>query len=273
MDNLVIVYLARPRGDSYGGYNRVDSLFASVSLSRKFGPPTAPVVIFHEDFGEGEKQRFKSLDVRFESLPDWSIHQDRFISMRPGTVAVGSYGYQMMCWFFSGIMQRHPAVRDYSHYLRLDDDAYLLEPVSADSLRRSHYTYAAVFSEYEPGSRTLWDHTAKFLVQEGIPPRNYSGNAPYNNFHAASQELWNHPLIQRYLKSIEAVDGFMRHGWTDAAIHSHIIWGLCPAAGLKTESIPVKYRHNQHCLNHEEHTQYCYDKNHSRLTGGPPVID
>jgi hypothetical protein len=39
-----------------------------------------------------------------------------------------SKGYMMMCRFFSGIVQKHPELQKYSHYIRLDDDSYLTDP-------------------------------------------------------------------------------------------------------------------------------------------------
>ena len=84
MNDLVAVYSVRPKTDHYGSFNRLDCLFASVALLRKFAPPM-PVVIFHKDYGDEEKLRFKDLgDVRFERV-DWSGHESRFIPCGPRT--------------------------------------------------------------------------------------------------------------------------------------------------------------------------------------------
>ena len=173
--------------------------------------------------------------------------------------------------------QRHPAASGDSHYLRMDDDAYLIAPLTDNKIAsglQHDYTYAAIVVNYPPTALTLWEHSVKFFAREGIKPQlGYDAQVPYCNFHVASQKLWSHSLVRRYLESIEAVDGFMRQGWDDAAIQMAIIRHLCPVAGLKSQFLSIPYRHNQHCLNHSAHTPYCYDAQGSLSSGGPPKID
>mgnify|MGYP001997818112 CR=1 FL=1 len=46
----------------------------------------------------------------------------------PNSICFRPKGYLMMCRFFSGEMQKHPALQKYDGYIRFDDDSFLIEP-------------------------------------------------------------------------------------------------------------------------------------------------
>jgi hypothetical protein len=176
-------------------------------------------------------------------------------------------GYVLMCRFFSGQLQRHPALQGYSHYMRLDDDSFFqapwITPEHVDSLLVHDYVYRSLFYDLKD-HQGLFDWTLAFLKDAGygkdIPillrwltskgvlrDGQYTGLAPYNNFHLASLRMWSHPLVSAYVDRLEADHGCLKYGWLDANIHAMLIWCLAPLLGFGVyEDSSFGYRHNKH---------------------------
>jgi hypothetical protein len=174
----------------------------------------------------------------------------------------------MMCRFFSGVVQSHPEVTKYTHYMRLDDDSFFMEPaltphkVETEFLKHD-YVYRSVFQDTQD-QQSLWEFTLDFLRKEGYGQHidtlknelrkkyflrgdSYTGLAPYNNFHVASQRLWQNSLIQRYIAAIESSHGILQKGWMDANIHAMVIYVLTLFIGMKIQHDGTfGYRHNRH---------------------------
>lgn len=264
MTSMCIVYLASPR-ESYAydhvpslRLSRMEMLRGSVKISRRLFPKT-PIYVFHEDYTEEDIAGFP--EVSEFHVIDFTGKEAVFnpTLRRP-------YGYMMMCRFFSGILQSHPALQRHTHYMRLDDDSYFLEPwISPDRLSLQHdYTYRSLFLD-KTGQQSLFDFTLDFLRKDGLAHHipelmrqlkrrwffltdgSYSGVAPYNNFHIASLRLWGNPIVQRYIRAIEECDGILRYGWMDANIHSMIVFVLSLFCGMTNHhNSSFGYRHNQH---------------------------
>jgi len=270
--SLIVTYLASPRTSGWMKWSRLDCLCASISLLRKFAPPL-PLIVFHEDYTEEDKGKLLAVapDIRFE-LVDFSTHRNQFVSHRPAE-RVGSYGYAMMCRFFSGIMQAHPALTNYSHYMRLDDDSYIVGPVTPAALARmqSHdYTYNSLFSDPHPSQV---DYTVKFMAERGLKSSaGYQRQSPYTNFHASSLALWRHPVVQQFLPDQQ--QGCLEHGWQDASVAAMLVFYLCPALGLTVNfESDFSYRHNIQCVHRGPHSRYCTDGLGQQYSWGPPVLD
>ena len=272
MNAPVVVYLAdkRDRLDPVGWY-RIDCLCASIQTVKLF-MPSLPVVIFHEDFLEEDKRRIWNIvpEIKFEQI-DFETHRAFHVNCRPDG-RCGAYGYTMMCRFFCGVMQAHSAISGYSHYMRLDDDNYIVAPAPESFFNTAlsrDYTYACYSEEQH---RTLYKFTNDFLAAEGLkhlPP--YSDSVPYNNMHIASLALWRHPVIRKYTDKLEEVNGCVALGWTDASIHNMIVKGIAPQLGLKVcLDTTLSYRHNQQCIHKGPHTEYCYDGKNRQYPWGPP---
>jgi len=261
--SLCIVYLASPR--SHHVYNdptqesRLELLQGSVQVTRRLFPDT-DILVFHEDYTE---QEFRVLPevTRFVRV-DFSGHEQYLNSSlrRP-------YGYLMMCRFFSGIMQSHPEVTKYTHYMRLDDDSYFTEPYltreKVSEFLKHDYVYRSTFGDSQD-QQSLWEFTVDFLRKEGygahietlkkelrkkhfLYGEIYTGLAPYNNFHIASQRIWQNPMIQRYIAALEASHGILQKGWMDANVHAMIMYALTLFIGMKIHSdTTFGYRHNHH---------------------------
>lgn len=259
--NFCIIYLASPRShhifNDPNQESRLELLNGSLNITRKLFP-TTDIFVFHEDLEDGDIPDFAELiQVDFSGKEDIVNPKLR----RP-------YGYLMMCRFFSGIVQQHPKLQPYTHYMRLDDDSYFTEPYLTEDYVKTHllkhdYVYRSVFSDIQD-QKTLFDFTLNFLRKEGyashIPTllkelerkyivRNgeYTGIAPYNNFHIASRRLWDNPMVQRYIQTLDESNGILKLGWMDANIHSMIIYILTLFIGMKIHhESSFGYRHNRH---------------------------
>jgi hypothetical protein len=258
-----IIYLASPR--LFHIYNdptqasRLEILQGSLQTTRKLFP-NIDILVFHEDYVEEDFQtlpeatKFICIDFSgFESFTNPTLR-------RP-------YGYLMMCRFFSGVVQSHPELQKYTHYMRLDDDSFFLEPFLTEAkvteLLKHDYVYRSTFIDSQD-QQSLYESTLTFLKKEGyghtIPTlekelekryflknRLYTGLAPYNNFHLASQRLWQNPIVQRYIQYIEHEKGILRYGWMDANIHAMIVYILTLYCGMKIHHESwFGYRHNRH---------------------------
>jgi hypothetical protein len=259
---ICIVYLASPRSFREDIFHtpRTTLLKYSVAITQRV-LPTTDIYVFHEDYTETEFNQLPGVK-QFIQIDFSGFEQFR----KPGLRR--PYGYLMMCRFFSGVMQEHPILQEYTHYLRLDDDSYFLEPYITESclhkFENIDYVIRSVFHD-EQDQQSLCDFTFQFLEQNGyknvlpilkkqLQHHNflksetvYTGLAPYNNFHIASLRLWRHPLVKSYIQAIESNHGILQHGWMDANIHAMILYVLAPLASLNIHyEDSFGYRHNQH---------------------------
>ncbi len=273
MLNLIVVYLASPRDSGWLDWKRIDCLEASLKLL-KLHAPQWPVIVFHEDYTDEDQKRLEKVydPISFEKI-DISGHEQHHVNRRPDN-RVGTYGYCMMCRFFAGQLQAHPALSQYTHYMRLDDDSYIMSPLkqeSIDQMCAADYTYRSLYQE--PHQDT-WNFTLKFMEREGLkkPSIPFSRNSPYNNFHVSSLAMWNHPVVKKFLAEIEDGHYHVKDGWTDTAVHSAIIWLLGSALGFKFHvEKGFEYRHNIHCVHDGSHGKYCSDHLNGKYSWGPPA--
>lgn len=240
---------------------RYDVLRASMVITRRV-LPSIDVFVFHEDYTDEDIQGLPE-GIVFEKI-DFSGFESIYNPTLPT-----SRGYLMMCRFFSGVVQAHPLLKKYTHYIRLDDDSYFLEPYISESLVKSlvshDYVFRAVFHEAK-SQQSLYAFTMKFVnrftnpirmlqIKRLLVRRNfltesemYTGIAPYNNFHMSSLRLWNHPMVRQYIDAIEASGGIFSNGWLDANIHAMIVY-IFPYIIPDLSVAPCTtfgYRHNHH---------------------------
>ncbi len=275
MPNVAVVYLASPRASGWMEWTRLDCLAASLTLLRRHAPSWS-VIIFHEDYTNEDMRRLAGAaggNISFEKI-DISGQEQYHVNHRPDN-RVGTYGYCMMCRFFAGQVQAHPALAPYTHYVRLDDDSYIMSPLSQasiDKMTSADYAYRCLYQEpYE----ATWNFVYNFMKKEGlpIPNRSFSRNSPYNNFHMSSLAMWSHPTVKKLVALIEDGHYHVKDGWTDTAVHSAIIWLLGPTLGFKIhEEKGFDYRHNVHCSHDGPHGIYCKDKLNGQYSWGPPAV-
>jgi len=259
---LCIVYLASPRGFTLREgdgtvFSRMDVLRRSIAITTRCFP-TTDLFVFHEDYTEEDKQSFPGVT---EFLPvDFTTPQVPYASTN-----TSRKGYLMMCRFFCGVLQTHPRLQGYTHYMRLDDDSFFLTPYLTEEtvqpLLAHDYTYRSAFIEARD-QQSLFEFTIRFLIRSGVSPiqlsivksrlrtrailngDRYTGFAPYNNFHVSSLAMWRHPRVRAYLAAIEASGGIFRYGWLDANIHAMILFVLDCVKSQHVASFG--YRHNYH---------------------------
>lgn len=264
--SFCIVYLASPRDfpilPKKDLTPRMKVLQVSYKITRKHFP-TTDVFIFHEDYTEEDMTLFPGvkefIKVDFSGFD--SDHNPTF----------GRKGYLMMCRFFCGQLQKVPQLQQYSHYLRLDDDSFFMEPYLTEQLVKekfitNQYIYRSVFWE-NISQQTLFQYTMFFLEkiygvdffrmnmlrttlenERLIINGTYTGFAPYNNFHICPLELWRLPIVKKYLESIEKERGFLKYGWLDANVHAMILFVLSKIDSRITHLLNTSfgYRHNTH---------------------------
>jgi hypothetical protein len=250
-----IVYLASPRS-----FGRHEILKASLRITKRCFP-TTDIYVFHEGY---TAEDFADLPPIREAIPvDFTgfdhVHDPAF----------GRKGYLMMCRFFSGILQATPQLQPYSHYMRMDDDSFFLNPYITETrvqtMLKEDYAFRSLFHEARP-QQGLYDFTMHFLSRNGVNSvrrlqiqtglffrkivtrdGKYTGLAPYNNFHISSLRLWRHPLVIRYLQEIEACGGILRYGWLDANIHAMIAFIFPYVIPIRVlNDVWFGYRHNVH---------------------------
>ena len=228
-----------------------------------------PVLIFHEDLTPDIMEDFIEIykDITFHKLDSF---RDNALPYNKSNCKC-SKGYMTMCRFFSGILQQHEALQCYEHYIRMDDDSFLIEPfIDIDTFLypwhsgNSDYVFRTLFkdnAEKINKPNGLFNFTNQFCLQYKLPIHKlipdlikiqflyndmYTGLAPYNNFHYSSLKLWKHPVIKHYIKIIIDNNFIHKHGWMDANIHAMIIFILAPLIGMKVQNITnFGYRHNR----------------------------
>lgn len=288
MPSWCIVYLASPKDRRiFGtGARKLDILRASLRIARACFPET-PIFVFHEDFGEEEKALCPEV-TEFHPV-DFETGSEEYVKYE------FPKGYMMMCRFFSGILQKHPRLQDFTHYMRLDDDSYFLEPIPTPALiagfLTKDYVYRSVFHDRKE-HQGLYDFTIEFLRSKGATDasirtlevhlrtigfldgsRQYTGLAPYNNFHLSSLRLWSNPLIAEYTDRLERVHAILRKGWLDANIHSMIVFVLLPFIGYSSHlALDFGYRHNKHVSSNTDSSIRWVDSLpfHPRFSDLPP---
>lgn len=256
--NMCIVYLASPilsLEPTQSGLSRFDVLKISLHSVQKY-LPGFPILIFHEDYSQKQFEELSLIttNISFEKISFFG-HDEHFVYRKR------QKNYLMMCRFFCGPLQSHPALSQYDSYLRLDDDSFLIPPIMENKniFEKYDYAYRSVFVENHDQS-TLFHFTKSFLEKKKLVVdqeqlkkigllnnKNYTGMAPYNNFHFSKLSMWKHPLIQEYIKTIEEKHCILKYMWLDANIHSMIIFLLAPFCDLNIGCITTfGYRHNRH---------------------------
>jgi len=234
--SLCILYLASPRGNESG--KRLSALQTSINITKKVFP-TTDILVFHEDLIDTDLPEYvKLIQIDFSGYEKYHTYNHR-------------YGYLMMCRFFSGILQNHSAIQNYTHYMRLDDDSFFIEPcenIDINEFMKYDYVYRSTFIENGHPQTELYKFTESFLHSKKLHMTSFNKQlAPYNNFHVASLRLWKHPLVKEFLDEIENNQLILKKGFLDANIHAYIIWGLLPLTDLTVKPINTfGYRHNYH---------------------------
>eukprot|EP00906_Rhabdomonas_costata_P025831 RCo036893 len=195
--------------------------------------PHYPVMIFHEDFMNEEKQAlfdlFPRISLRFHRV-DWKFpeHFDR--STLPAAVSCPpktSVGYRHMCRFHA--MEVHTILsREWEWHWRLDDDSYLLGDIGYDVFRfmeenKMLYGFAGTAYEDENCIEGFYDAVNSFLTKHPEIPVGFYKAWPrntivYNNFELSHRSVFESQVYQSFFDHVDRTGRIFTHRWGDAPI-------------------------------------------------------
>lgn len=181
--------------------------------------------------------------------PEW-VNQTLAAEMRhqlqlKNVVYAESESYRHMCRFYLGFFYKHPLVRQYRYYWRLEPGVRFYCDIDYDVfafMRENEKAYAFVLSmfEYSDTIPLLWDTAQRhFALQENAPDptlldlvRNNDVNGTYNlchfwlNFEIADLSFFSSPQYEAYFTSLDRSGGFFYERWGDAPVHTLAVANL-----------------------------------------------
>lgn len=145
--------------------------------------------------------------------------------------------YHNMCRFFSRSFYKHPLVKDYEFYWRVEPNVRFRCDIEVDPFdymknNGKKYGFVIAIREFMASIPTLAEKTGKFLgtVYHKIPKKEnltfmfengeYNGCHFWSNFEIGSFEFFRSPLYNAYLDHLEQSGGFYYERWGDAPVHS-----------------------------------------------------
>lgn len=173
-------------------------------------------------------------------------------------------GYASMCQFWSyDIWFKHQFLRENCDYImRFDDDSYLINSTQYDLFEEFHknqydYGYKIIFHDNN-GLEFLQENLRTFLpinqtrrgcIESLCTPLNggigYDGLAVYNNFFLIRLNLiYEHPIIEQYLKQLISINAFYRYRIGDANIQTICL--LLIQTPINITHMKFPYNHNVH---------------------------
>ncbi|BGP03155.1 hypothetical protein JCM10021v2_006882 [Rhodotorula toruloides] len=203
--------------------------------------------------------------------PEW-IDEERAAEARKKmeeqhVIYGGNKVYRRMCRFFSGFVHKHPLLKDYDYYWRLDPNVKFYcdfenDPFKLMQERKKKYGWVVSLYEYKETIETLWQTTKEFIDKNPhylAKPNNmkwisnddgetYNRCHFWSNFEIADLNWLRSEAYEKYFEHLDRAGGFSYERWGDAPVHS-----IAAALFLKPEEVhyfnDVGYRHEpfQHC--------------------------
>lgn len=219
-----ILYLVRT------SVNDIKLLQHSINLLKQnfIGLEKVDILIFHEKSLEtalnhisGFHKNIKFQEIKF-TLPDF-YNNFEYPERFPHPFVEGmffSLGYRHMCRFFSGEIFRHPILRDYKNYLRLDTDSFILDMkfdlfdlVDKNEIFYGYIEQGVQFDD--PGvTKGLWD-LAKSIKSDIEIEEN---KMYYTNFEVCNINWFLNSDYMKFYDQIDRSGGIMTGRWGDAPI-------------------------------------------------------
>ncbi|RQM04604.1 hypothetical protein DH86_00004345, partial [Scytalidium sp. 3C] len=184
-------------------------------------------------------------------VPEW-IDEEKFKAaaqvMKAKLVKYASkMSYHQMCRWFSGFFYKHPALKDFRYYWRVEPNIKLFCDIDYDVFRYmqdNNKTYGFTINIYDDPNTipSLWPETLKFIAEhpEAVSPRNsmdwltdsslrpdvnmkangYSTCHFWSNFEIGDLDFWRSPAYEAYFEHLDRAGGFFYERWGDAPVHS-----------------------------------------------------
>ena len=167
------------------------------------------IIIFHEKSFDSSYQRKvqqpNECGVIFQEvnfiLPDYddkikenisTIYPHPSETSRPGF----SMGYRYMCDFFSGSLYEQKLLKDYSYYLRLDTDSFILSKIKYDLFewmedKKCEYGFIlpAIDTDHPKVVEGLWNKTSKYISENNIKTQISINTIPDGQFYYTNFEI------------------------------------------------------------------------------------
>lgn len=206
-------------------------------------------VEFTEEFKNGVKQmisgkaEFGLIPESQWSYPKWidikKAEKSREEMEKKNVIYGGSLPYRHMCRYNSGFFFRHPLLKDYDYYWRVEPGVDFTCDINYDPFlfmqdNNKEYGFTIMLPEYEATIPTLWDQTQKFIKKypQMLHPRNvlkalfakegggYNLCHFWSNFEIASLKFLRSDAYIKYFEHLDLAGGFFYERWGDAPVHS-----------------------------------------------------
>ncbi|GMM46917.1 hypothetical protein DAPK24_034920 [Pichia kluyveri] len=185
------------------------------------------------------------------SYPDY-IDEDKAREVRESRkwarITYGtSESYRHMCRFNSMFFYKHPIMREYEYYWRIEPDVNFHCDIMEDPFKflkdeGIKYGFTISMRELHNTIETLWETSKKYFnslnkdyfskevdnLSEFISDDNgetYNLCHYWSNFEIASLSIYNNEIYEGYVNYLDKAGGFFYERWGDAPIHS-IIFSL-----------------------------------------------
>lgn len=219
-----IIYLVRSSNHD------INLLKTSIDLLKNnfIGLEKLDILIFHEpslrpalDLIKGFHTNIKFQEIEF-TLPDF-YNQFTIVDNFPHPFVPGMSfprGYRHMCRFFSGEIFKHPVMKKYDNYLRLDTDSFIhkIDFDLFDFIEKNniYYGYIEQAVQYDdPGvTEGLWNLARTIKSDLDIE----ENKMYYTNFEVCNLEWFNSEEYMNFYDKIDKSGGIMTGRWGDAPI-------------------------------------------------------
>ena len=244
------------RSDNFVSLNKLLNMLNSLNLYFK-NIHHYEIYLFHESTLNNETKDqilycSSKLRIRF-----YEIHFNTSIKSNRS-------GYASMCQFWSyDLWFKYDYIQGQCDYvMRFDDDSYLINSTGYDLFEEFHknhldYAYRIIYHDNN-GLNFLRENLRTFLPENQTRrgciqslctylngPHGYDGLAVYNNFFIIRLNLmYEHVIIETYLKQLTSINAFHRYPIGDANVQTISL--LLIEKPLKVSFFKFPYNHNVH---------------------------
>ncbi|TVY84573.1 Alpha-1,2 mannosyltransferase KTR1 [Lachnellula suecica] len=211
------------------------------------------------------------------TLPDW-IDEGRFMNSLEylGTIGVGKgwlVSYHHMCRWNSGFFYKHPFLRDYDFYWRVEPDVHYFCDIDYDVFRfmrdnKLKYGFNMNILDDARSFPSLWTRTRNFAAAHPhlIHPEadldwlldptsggEYNNCQFFSNFEIGSLDFWRGEENEAYFEWLDKAGGFYYERFGDAPVHTLSVAMFLPKSEIWFFR-DIGYQHdiNHHCPPHRE---------------------
>ncbi|KAI5962328.1 uncharacterized protein KGF55_003404 [Candida pseudojiufengensis] len=144
--------------------------------------------------------------------------------------------YRHMCRYFSGFFYKHPMVRQYQYYWRIEPNIKLTCDINEDlfkfiKVNDKKYGFVISLFEYSETIPTLWSNVLEFIKLKNLKPELlhallndydwYNLCHFWSNFEIANLDIFNNnEIYEEFFKFLDSKGGFYYERWGDAPIHT-----------------------------------------------------